>query len=137
MPLWPPLTLNNSNTMKWIKASERLPERNKWVYLKGYKRLNAGYISKDWDEYQKAFYINIYHGVGENRPLSSYRDGESNNLKFIEWLDESPALEQEELWGEVEREISNVVYRNPAGSTHITLVIEQLKTKYTLTPKSK
>ena len=42
---------------------------------------------------------------------------------------------QEELWGEVENEIANVVYRKPAGSTHITPIIEVLKSKFTLTHK--
>jgi hypothetical protein len=77
-----------SNGMRWVKASERLPdtENGQGVYLRGYKRLKYGVIYKEWVPAQNEYFIQIATDNGET--LTSFRNGHEE-LQFIEWLDES------------------------------------------------
>jgi len=63
--------------MKWIKASERLPEPNKMLHLKHTGSLALGY----WNPMQNGFSVGT----------------ETYNIKGCEWLDESicPELAEE------------------------------------------
>ncbi len=63
--------------MKWIKASERLPEPNKMLHLKHTGSLALGY----WNPMQNGFSVGA----------------ETYNIKGCEWLDESILPKEEEV----------------------------------------
>lgn len=71
--------------MEWIKASDRLPSGSTMVYLKGYRRLDKGFVRIEFNTLQNKNFISIYE---QYEKLSSYEEGHTE-LKNIYWLDES------------------------------------------------
>ena len=68
----------------WVCVTDHLPASNEEVYLKGYPRLDKGFVRKGDMLGQKGEYIKFYerHGL-----LSSYSVGHEE-LKGIFWLEE-------------------------------------------------
>lgn len=74
------------SAMRWVKCSERIPLMTMpAVYIKGYPRFDKGFIYKQWNESQKAFYIEFYEGTIK---LTSLKVG-NPELEKIFWLDET------------------------------------------------
>lgn len=109
--------------MKWINASERLPEVDghskcsKKLHLKFYGEADTGYYYAQRHRTDKAFFSGQKHGI----LYIIYFDQ-------IEWLDETPVpVKSEDLWDDVVTIV--------AGSWSREKIIADLKSKYSITRK--
>jgi len=77
--------------LRWVKASESLPNPTTEVYLRGC-RAHKGYIRMEKESC--SIYISIYiSSFGEFKKLTSWVLGHEE-LQFVEWLEELPSTEE-------------------------------------------
>lgn len=114
---------------RWVKASERLPESGREVYIRGYERLPIGIIYAKWSDPQNCYFICI--GTPRHT-YTEFREGHES-LRLIEWLEPIEESEQDELWNRLVKYLNDYNDENESGKMYFPLL--NLKTEFYLIKK--